>query len=136
MCPAYLSMTSVKNILVLDDDRLVHLLIDKLCAKAKLPWRIQHVFFLEEAFRQLSEKSFDLMISDVHLQHPDKVWKLISALPTAFKTPIVLMSSEATAAVYQTSTQFERVKELLEKPIQLSALMRIHKLYLNHESHE
>ncbi len=124
-------MMKWKEVLVLDDDRLVHLLVQQLSKKAQLPWRIRHVYFLEEALHLIDENHFDLLLSDVHLQHPSKIWHLLGALPEKNPLPVVLMSSEVTAEVRAQAFQYKRVRSLFRKPLPAEHLISIHNDFLH-----
>lgn len=123
---------SIKNILLLDDDRMVHLLVQQLSRKAALPWLIRHVYFLEEALRLINTQSFDLMLSDVHLQHPHKVWHLLNELPNESPLPVVLASSAADHVVRQKATEYPRIKAVIDKPLPITKITQIHQQYLVH----
>lgn len=123
-------MSKVHDILLLDDDRLVHLLVDRISQQVGLPWRIRHVYFLEEAMRLIQDHSFDVMLSDIHLQPPHNVWQLLPLIPDANKLSVFLVSSSIDERARAQAAQFNRVRALIEKPLPIPQIEKIHREYL------
>jgi DNA-binding NtrC family response regulator len=123
-------MNKLHDILLLDDDRMVHLLVDRLSRQAALPWRIRHVYFLEEALRLIQDQSFDLMLSDIHLQPPHNVWQLLRRIPAENKLNVVIVSSSVDAEARTQAIQFERIKAIIEKPLPMPQIQFIHRQLL------
>lgn len=123
-------MNKLHDILLLDDDRMVHLLVDRLSRQAALPWRIRHVYFLEEALRLIQDQSFDLMLSDIHLQPPQNVWQLLRRIPAENKLNVVIVSSSIDAEARTQAIQFDRIKAIIEKPLPTPQIQFIHRQLL------
>lgn len=123
-------MNRLHDILLLDDDRMVHLLIDRLSRQAALPWRIRHVYFLEEAMRLIGAQSFDLLLSDIQLQPPYNVWQLLQRIPSENALPVVIISSSVDAQSRTQAHHFCRVQAVIEKPLPLTQIELIHRQFI------
>lgn len=123
-------MPRLHDILLLDDDRMVHLLVDRLSQQLGLPWRIRHVYFLEEAVRLIQTQPFDILLSDIHLQPPHNVWHLLKRIPIENQLAVVIVSSSVDEQARYQALQFKRVCAVIEKPLPIPQLQKIHHLYL------
>lgn len=116
----------MKKVLFLDDERISHLILNRLSSDSQLNWQIRDVYFWDEALRLLNEQKFDLVLTDVHLQNHQQVWTLLEGMVSRKQNvPVVIITSQADEATLRESRRFSMVRAVIEKPLPVQLLPQI-----------
>lgn len=116
----------MKKVLLLDDERISHLLLERLSSDNQIDWQIRDVYFWDEASRLLQSQAFDLVLADVHLQNHQQVWTLLESMENRKQmVPVVIITSQADEATLHESRRFSMVRAVLEKPVSKQLLLQI-----------
>jgi DNA-binding NtrC family response regulator len=116
----------MKKVLLLDDERISHLILNRLSNDSQLDWQIRDVYFWDEASRLLQSQAFDLVLADVHLQNHQQVWTLLEGMESRKqKIPVVIITGQADEATLRESRRFSMVRAVIEKPVPLALLPQI-----------
>lgn len=104
------------TIVYLDDDKIQHLLMKKLI-KLNLPGSTSEFFEnADELSNWLKENHADLILSDLNLEGGSG-WDFVADFISNSDAPIVFITGHVSSDDLKKSTQFSRVKGVLEKPL-------------------
>jgi CheY-like chemotaxis protein len=122
------SLSSLPSILSVDDDRLIHLLIERMLSDR---CRLFIALNAEEALSQLLHQKIDLLLLDVSMPGISglELCRIVRQLPHCEKIPIIMLTGR--------NSPFDRVQgclagatEYLTKPFQPNELCQIVDRYL------
>ena len=117
---------AMKKVLLLDDERISHLILNRMSNDSQLDWQIRDVYFWDEAARLLQSQTFDLILADVHLQNHQQVWTLLEGMENRKQqVPVVIITGQADEATLRESRRFPMVRAVIEKPVPLALLPQI-----------
>ncbi|PIQ89260.1 MAG: hypothetical protein COV72_03995 [Candidatus Omnitrophica bacterium CG11_big_fil_rev_8_21_14_0_20_42_13] len=115
-----------KNILVIDDDKLVRMTLKRLLSKES--YRVSIAESGQEALSLLETNPFDLIISDLKMPGMngiETVKRIREYLEQNNKSPVpeIFISAYAKEDIYQEALKLN-AKDYLEKPFDIAALLQ------------
>lgn len=106
----------MSKIVYLDDDRIQHLLMNRIF-KIQLPeWTTEIFSQPEDLYDWLSENESDIILSDLNLEN-SSAWEWVEKFGEVSKAKMVFLTAHVSAEDFEKKKRFEQVKFIFEKPL-------------------
>ncbi|RAI92152.1 response regulator [Algoriphagus yeomjeoni] len=117
--------TAIYKILLLDDDRIQKILLEKRLIKINPGIEIVYFDMPDKALEYLKSESVDLILSDLNLPEMSG-WEFVEeASKFSPDSRVILQSGSVDSEQYQRATSDIRISEIFEKPLSESDLRAI-----------